>query len=98
MLPIKRVSSPSRCATSGLFVILINSALSDQAQAAAFEAAYLTPANAAVKVDARKGEIPGLKGYDFSASEAVKRFYKVDYKWIGANGSKIKKLIEDNLH
>ena len=87
-------SAAQRQAVAGL----INSSLGDQAQAAAFEAAYLTPANAAVKVDARKGEIPGLKGYDFSASEAVKRFYKVDYKWVGANGSKIKKLIEDNLH
>ena len=87
-------SAAQRQAVAGL----INLSLGDQAQAAAFEAAYLTPANAAVKVDARKGEIPGLKGYDFSASEAVKRFYKVDYKWVGANGSKIKKLIEDNLH
>lgn len=77
---------------------LINLSLAEQAQAAAFEAAYLTPANASVKVDARKGEISGLKGYDFSASEAAKRFYKVDYKWMGANTSKIKRLIEDNLH
>lgn len=77
---------------------LINLSLDERTQVAAFEAAYLTPANANVKVDARKGEIPGLKGYDFTATEAVKRFYKVDYKWIGANTSKIKKLIEDNLH
>lgn len=77
---------------------LLDLSLSDAAQTAAFEAAYLTPASSSVRVDARKADIPGLKGYNFTASEAVKRFYKIDYRWVGANTSKIKKLIEDNLH
>jgi putative spermidine/putrescine transport system substrate-binding protein len=77
---------------------LINLSLSDATQKAAFDTAYLTPSNADVKVDASKAQIPGLKGYDFTAGEAVKRFFKVDYKWVGDNTAKIKKLIEDNLH
>jgi putative spermidine/putrescine transport system substrate-binding protein len=77
---------------------LINLSLGDATQQAAFEQSYLTPANGDVKVDASKGDIPGLDGYKFTASDAVDRFYKVDYKWVGENTAKIKKLIEDNLN
>ena len=76
---------------------LIDLSLGDDIQAAAFDIQYLTPANSDVKVDPSKAQIPGLEDYDFTAAGAVERFHKVDYKWVGENTAKIKKLIEDNL-
>ncbi len=76
---------------------LIDLSLGDDTQKAAFEQSFLTPSNGDVQVDASSAEIEGLNGYSFTAADAVKRFYKVDYKWVGENTAMIKKLIEDNL-
>jgi putative spermidine/putrescine transport system substrate-binding protein len=76
---------------------LTDAMLAEDFQKVIYEKQYLTPANGEVTVDPSIGQITGLESYSFTAADAVERFVKVDYKWVGENTSKIKQLIEDNL-
>lgn len=76
---------------------LVNLTLGEATQKEAFRLQYLTPANGNVKVDASNAQIKGLEDFSFTADDAKKRFYKANYKWVGENTAKIKKLVEDEL-